>query len=334
MKFPFNLLIIVALPVLFSCTGQGSKVSAGADTAVSVTVPDFNADSAYSYVAAQTAMGPRVPGSAAHAQCRTWLVEKLNAHGADTVTVQHGRMTDASGKLLDIYNIMGRFNPAATERVLLLAHYDTRPWADEDADAANHSRPIDGANDGASGVGALLEVARLLGQQKPGIGVDILFVDAEDSGISSQSEESADQALTDLTWCLGTQYFVDHLPYPAGSLPKAAILLDMVGGRNAVFKHEYFGYSQAPLLAAEVWQTAKEAGYSQRFAGELGGAVNDDHIHLLGAGIPTIDIIEIGHPETGTFNPTWHTMQDNLDNIDPETLKAVGQTVTNFVYKQ
>lgn len=332
---PYIVLAAVAL-ALGSCSARsGESPAEGAAEAADkqIAVPLFDADSAYSYVQTQVAMGPRVPSSAANRRCREWLVDRLDAFGADTVWVQNGAMPDMRGNTVRLANVFGRFNAGAKKRILLLAHYDTRPWADNDADAANHAKAIDGANDGASGVGVILELARNFKDALPeNVGVDVLFTDAEDSGISAESTDPAQAAAADLSWCLGAQYFAANLPYSPTGLPRAAILLDMVGARDAVFRHEYFGMSSAPQLARLVWQAAAKAGHGGRFADETGGAVNDDHLPLIQAGIPAIDIIEIGHPETQSFHPSWHTMNDNMDIIDSSTLKAVGETVANFIY--
>lgn len=318
-----------ALAAAMACGACGNGQNAAAatpDTTVQAAAADdgFNADSAYAVLAAQVAFGPRVPGSDAHARCRDWLVAKLAQAGADTVFVQHGTATGAGGKTVPVSNIIARFGTDKPRRLMLLAHYDTRPWADNDPDPANRDKPIDGANDGASGVAVILETARLLGQKPAAAGIDILLTDAEDSGISGDNDPGSDR-----TWCLGTQYFVAHMPIPR---PSGAILLDMVGGRDAVFRHEYFGVQAAPQLAALVLASAKATGNAARFEDALGGAVNDDHVPLIGAGIPAIDIIECGNPQTGSFNPTWHTLQDNLSNIDRTTLHAVGRTLVHAVH--
>ena len=319
------------------CSGKGTSTAGQSDTAATTTavnVPDFNADSAYAYVAMQTEGGPRVPGTPGHARVADKLAGALKAAGADTVIEQRATVTQVDGSSMPVRNIMGRFGADKKDRILLLAHYDTRPWADEDSDSANHSKPIDGANDGASGVGVLLEIGRQRGQSAPNAGVDILFTDSEDSGIDAPEGSSADVIRQyDLSWCLGTQYFVRNLPYTSANIPRGAILLDMVGGKDAVMRREYFSVQAAPQLVSRIWKKGQELGYGTTFNDEMGGAVNDDHIHLIGVGIPTVDIIEIGHPQTGSFNPTWHTMADNIGNIDKNTLKAVGQTVLAVVYE-
>jgi Zn-dependent M28 family amino/carboxypeptidase len=273
------------------------------------------------YVARQVAFGPRTPRSEGHAACGAWLVAELRRHGADTVVEQTAELDDFGPML----NIMARFNLKASKRILLLAHWDTRPWADEDPDPANHAKPIDGANDGGSGVAVLLELARQLGAKSPTVGVDILLVDAEDSGNSGDDD----------SWARGTQYWVERMPYGASEpMPAYAILLDMVGGRNAVFPREQFSNANAPQVVNRCWKVAEQLGYASTFSNKLGGAINDDHLPLLKAGIPAIDIIESAHPETGSFNPVWHTMSDNLDNVDATTMGIVGQVLAQLIYSE
>lgn len=286
---------------------------------------EFNSDSAYSHIAKQVAFGPRVPGTAPHAACADYIISQLD--GADTILIQKCQAKNFKGENLALTNIMGRFNLQAQKRILLAAHWDTRPWADNDGDKSNHSTPIDGANDGGSGVGVLLELARLFSEKMPSVGVDLLFVDGEDSGDSSGLLENNDD-----TWCLGSQYWSNHTPYSPDNRPAYGILLDMVGGRNAKFYREYTSELAASGINSKVWAIANASGYGDRFINTVRGAVNDDHIHLNKAGIPTIDIIECGNSSTGSFPPTWHTLQDNIDNIDRATLKAVGQTVANTIY--
>lgn len=324
MKLIANVMLVAAMLAAVSC-GSGAASASSADTVEQeVNVPAFDADAAFADVRTQVEFGPRVPGTVAHGRCAEWLDSTLRAAGADTVIVQTATVSDRRGGSMPVRNIIGRFNVDAAKRILLLAHYDTRPWADEDPDAANHNKPIDGANDGASGVAVLTQMARCFAKNPlpSHLGVDLLFADSEDSG-----SEGVDES-----WCIGTQYFVQHLPYRPGKMPKAAVLLDMVGGKDAVFPREYFSSTRASALTERLWKTAAEAGYGSRFANNVGGAVNDDHIPLLDAGIPAVDIIEIGHPATNSFNPTWHTMADNIDNIDPATLAVVGNVVVRFVY--
>lgn len=319
-------LAAVATLATCGCSRPAEKVAQGASrTAV---LGSFSADSAYKYIGEQVAIGPRVPGTAEHDSCSNYIIRKLLEFGADTMLVQRGTVTAFDGTRLPLTNIVAGYNPEARTRVLLAAHYDTRPWADRDPNPANHTRPIPGANDGASGVGVLLEIARNLQMRRPDVGIDLAFIDCEDYGNNDTSE-------VDDGWCLGSKYWMAHrAPYYAENRPRYGILLDMVGGRDARFHYEYFSQLNAQTPTVKVWSEAEALGYADVFVRTLGGAVNDDHIVLTNAGIPTTDIIECSNAITGTFPPTWHTMADNMDNIDPETLKAVGQTVLNVVYKE
>lgn len=294
---------------------QGKATTGQADSTAVPETPrvEFSADSAYAYVARQVAFGPRVPNTAAHKAAGQWLASELRRHGAG-VTEQHARLRAYDGTELEALNILGRYNPTAQQRTLLVAHWDCRPWADQDPDPAKRKQPVDGANDGASGTGVLLEIARQLNRQAPAQGVDILFVDAEDWGAENNEE----------SWALGARHFVSHMP--EGYRPDQVILLDMVGGRGAVFSREYFSEQSAPALAERVWATAAALGHGRMFVNRMGSAVTDDHVQFIEAGIPAIDIIEY-NPRNGGFNPTWHTTSDTMDNIDPATLAAVGETV-------
>lgn len=308
---------------LTACNAGKSGASAADSTATAEAAEtpamEFSQDSAFAYVKRQVDFGPRVPNTEAHRLAGEWLSSELRRHGAK-VTDQFADLRAFDGTVLKARNIFGQFNPEAESRLLLLAHWDTRPWADEDPDPANHTKANDGANDGASGVGLLLELARQFNLKNPGKGIDILFVDAEDWG-ATEVEDS---------WALGAEYFVKNPPVE-DYRPASAILVDMVGGKGAVFPREYFSQNAAPNINDAIWASAAAAGYGDYFPNRIGSAVTDDHIKLINGGIPAIDIIEF-HEDNG-FNPTWHTMADNLDNIDPATLKAVGQTVLNYIYK-
>ena len=291
---------------------------------------EFNADSAYNHIARQVAFGPRVPGTQGHSDCRDYIIECLKAAKADSIIVQNGTVKAFDGTTLPISNIIAGYNISTPRRILLIAHWDTRPWADKEDKAEERHQPIDGANDGASGVGVLLEIARNLAKKAPNVGVDLLFVDAEDYGDNSGFGDNEN------TWCLGTQYWVNNgmIPYHNDNLPVYGILLDMVGGRNARFHYEYFSQENAPTPTVKVFGEAARLGHGDKFIRTIGGAVTDDHIFITQAGIPTTDIIETLNVETSSFPPTWHTLDDNLDNIDKGTLKAVGETVLNVVYKE
>ncbi len=308
--------IITSALILGACGSHKAASEAPATlTADEIAEVKFDADSAYSYVERQVAFGPRVPNTEAHRLCGDWLVSELQRHGAQ-VTEQKAQLKAFDGTILNARNIFGQINPEAKNRTLLLAHWDCRPWADADPDPAKHKTPVDGANDGASGVGVILEIARQLNLAKSDLGVDFLFVDAEDWGTDGD----------DASWALGTRYFMENLPV-TDYTPKEAILLDMVGGKDARFYREYFSQQAAPDVASRVWSAATALGYGDMFINRMGGAVMDDHVQLIVHGLPAIDIVEY-NPEDGSgFNSRWHTTADNMEGIDAATLGAVGKTV-------
>ncbi|MCL6523676.1 MAG: M28 family peptidase [Thermoflavifilum sp.] len=287
-----------------------------------IAVPDFQADSAYNYVARQVAFGPRIPGTSAHKACGDWLVGLLKGW-ADTVYVQRTMVTAWNHQQLPCENIIASFQPAAKERLLLLAHWDTRPWADQDPNPANRKKPFEGADDGASGVAVLLETARQLSLRKPDIGIDLLFTDVEDYGNDSVPH----------SFCLGTQYWARH-PHVPGYTADYGILLDMVGGRNAQFYREGQSQQFAGPQQDLFWNLANALGYSDYFRyDQIQVTIEDDHQYVSQlAHIPCFDVIHLRNNPKNPFPPYWHTLQDNLQNIDPHTLKAVGQTLLQLVY--
>lgn len=308
---------------------QGSTTTTTPQTTVVTSkAPTFEADSAYTYVANQVAFGPRVPNSKAHKQCGDYLAAELTRFGAQ-LYVQEANLKAYDGTLLEARNLIGSYNPELSKRVLLFAHWDSRPYSDHDPDPANLRKPLDGADDGASGVGVLLEIARQLGQQAPNIGVDILFCDAEDYG----TPEFVDDYQPD-TWCLGSQFWAKN-PHVKNYKAEFGILLDMVGGKGATFFREFQSMRSAAPIVQMVWSKARDLGYGKFFINADGGAITDDHQYVIsGRGIPSIDIINYD-PDTETgFASYWHTQKDNMDNIDRETLKAVGQTVLEVIYNQ
>lgn len=292
----------------------------------SSTAPDFNADSAYAYVKKQVDFGPRVPATKAHFQCADYLIAELKKL-SDTVIVQKANIKVFDGKAFQIRNIMGMFNPELKERILLCAHWDTRPWADQDVE--RQKEPIQGANDGASGVGVLLEIARQLHTARPDIGIDILFLDLEDYGQPSDSKFPHKED----TYALGTQYWAKNIPIPDYH-PKYGILLDMVGAPQATFGKEEYSRQYAPSVVNKVWATAARIGYGNYFINKETGAITDDHYYINEiAGIPTIDIIH-HDPLTRTgFGSYWHTHNDTMEAIDKKTLKAVGQTLLEVIFE-
>ena len=311
--------IWVAAVALMACSagsGAGTQRADAPQQRAASAADSFSADTAYALVVAQTAMGPRTPGSEGNARCAEWMAARLRAAGADTVEMQRGTMQRWDGRELPVCNVLASFNSAAPRRVLLVAHYDTRPWADNDLDPANHTKPVPGANDGASGVGVLLEVARVLSLKGTDAGVDILFVDSEDYGTEGD----------DGSWALGARHFVQNPP--AGYVPARVILLDMVGGRGTSFRREMFSSMYAPVLLDDVWEAADAAGHSDIFTSLEGGAITDDHVEFIKAGIPAIDIIAL--TDAG-FPDTWHTINDNLEHIDSDILAAAGRTVLYYL---
>lgn len=305
-----------------ACGSSGSTSSIspqdGQDTAATATVPgygQYDGGSALELCRQQCEFGPRVPGTTAHARCAEWLLTTLQA-SCDTVILQTGTVQTATEGKIGIKNIIGVINPEASQRLLLLAHWDTRPWADNDPDEANHTKPVMGANDGASGVGVLLQLAKQLKQAGTSLGVDILLVDAEDMGVDDNEE----------SWALGTQYWAQH-PHVEGYKPLFGILLDMVGSSDATFTREYYSTQYAGGFVDLVWKNA--AG--SHFINAQGGAVTDDHIFVNRAGIPCIDIIDMRSNSDTGFCPEWHTVNDTMDAIDPATLGEVGQTLLNVI---
>lgn len=289
-----------------------------------ISVPEFDAAETYKLIEKQVGFGPRVPGTQAQKECADWLEQYLNQY-CDTVYRQNVKVTAGDGKELPCFNVIGVIRPEAKNRVLLLAHWDTRPWADQDKN--NPEAPILGADDGGSGTAVLLMIANII-QEHPlpeTWGVDILLTDVEDYGKSAWGDDS---------YALGTQYWAKH-PHVPGYHARAGILLDMVGARNARFPLEGYSSQHAPHVQKEVWQAAAQAGYSSYFVYENGGQITDDHVPVNEIlKIPTIDIINLPAGSTTGFGSYWHTHQDNMENIDQRTLKAVGQTVLQYLYSR
>lgn len=299
-----------------------------------VQVPVFNADSAFAFVKAQTDFGPRVPLSSAHEACCEWLVSKLSEY-ADTVMVQPFRTRLYTNQGIDGKNIIASFNPTVAKRIVLCSHWDSRPFADHDPDEANWNQPINGANDGASGVGVLMECARCFHHQplSDKIGVDIVFFDLEDYG---PRQDQAEQYYDDRRnyWALGSQFWSAQ-PHVPGYKANYGILLDMVGASEPNFMKEYYSQGYAAWLSNKVWHVAQDLGYRQYFVNELGDVISDDHLPMNEiAGIPTIDIIDL-RPESSnlSFPEQWHTLEDNIDHIDKMTLGMVGDVLLHFVYE-
>jgi len=299
-----------------------------------IIVPAFNGDSAYYFVKRQCDFGPRVPGSMAHQQCADWFVTMLNDY-SDTVFVQDFKSRLYDGKAVDGKNIIASFNPNAKKRVIVAAHWDSRPYADNDPDEANWKKPIDGANDGASGCGIMMEMARVMKTHRiaNNIGIDLIFFDLEDYGAPKWADESLHN---DLSWGLGSQYW-SKKPHISGYSAYYGILLDMVGAANPRFPKEYYSQMNSDWVLNKVWRIARNMGYDEHFINEIGDPINDDHIYMMHyAGIPTIDIIHLVGDEnrTSCFYPYWHTVNDNINQIDVKTLQMVGNVVMQVVYNE
>lgn len=317
-------LYIVAIGLLLSACGAKQT------TVQTASAADFCADSAYRYVADQVDFGARVPGTMAHYDCAKYLEQQLRHFGLQ-VSIQQGQMPDYEGKMQPIYNIMGSYLPGQRNRILLCAHYDSRPWADQEEDYDKRHQPVLGANDGASGVGVLLEIARQLSLQQPDKGVDIVFFDAEDMGTPEfyTGKERED------TWCLGSQLWAQRLKAEKATKQyQYGVLLDMVGDPDAVFPKEYYSMQYAADYVEHLWRTAQQLGYTQYFRSANAYPVTDDHYYVNTiAGVPCVDIIHYNQQSYTGFAPYWHTLGDDMRNISKTTLEAVGKTVLTAIIK-
>ena len=354
---PFYLFTIL----LFLAGCGTTKESQTQQAAVNI---EFSADSAYAFCAAQCNFGPRTMNSEAHEQCAQWIQQKFQQYGYD-VQLQKADLRGYDGTILKSTNIIATApdgttpaasnsattpdasnpattpdasNPATTPdaspsgRILICAHWDSRPWADNDPDSTNWRKPVMAANDGASGVAVMLELARLLQQHDSArIAVDFICFDAEDWGIPQWVDDvDAD------SWALGAQYWAANPHHSSSTTYNYAILLDMVGGQGAKFYREQLSMHYARSIVEKVWQAADAAGYGSFFPHKDGGGVTDDHLPVNEkAHIPCIDIIS-HYPdcEQSSFGPTWHTINDDMDHLDRNTLQAVGQTLVQLIFTE
>lgn len=316
----------IALALLLASCQGGEKptIDTPIDSEVQVSTPKvfpaFLEDSAYYFIETQVKLGPRYPGSKGHYSNYLFLRSQLLAL-CDTVYIQNTTGTTFDNKTIPIYNLIGSFNPQAEKRILLCAHWDTRPFADQDDSASD--KPILGANDGASGVGVLLEIARILkSNPKENLGIDIVFFDAEDWG-KGEVENS---------FCLGSQYWAQNTHVP-NYQPQYGILLDMVGGHDATFGYESYSLEFAPDIVSTIWNAASDLGYSSTFTNFRRGYVIDDHFYVHKyTNIPMVDIIQYDK-ETG-FGSYWHTHDDNMSSVSKKTLKIVGETLIKVIYSE
>ena len=293
--------------------------------------PTFMADSAFLFCQKQCDFGPRSMNSEAHEQCGEWIASKFRAYGM-TVTEQRASLKGYDGTSLKATNIIASYLPAQTDRILLSAHWDSRPWADNDPDEANWKKPVMAANDGASGVAVMLEIARLLAGDSLKLGVDFVCFDAEDWGIPQWSEAEDPGN----TWALGSQHWAANCPKQQAKNYRFGILFDMVGGQGAQFYQEQVSLYYARNVVDKVWRAAQVVGFGSFFPMNEGVGITDDHVPVnKTAKIPCIDISPY-YPDCqqSSFGPTWHTVNDDMDHIDKNTLQAVGQTVVQVLFSE
>jgi Zn-dependent M28 family amino/carboxypeptidase len=317
--------IIGFLLVILSCK-QTQKMQ---EPAQNVNIPVFNADSAYRYTENQLAFGPRVLNTSAHEACGNYLAGELRRFGAEVIE-QETDLPLADNTLVSIKNIIGSFAPEKKNRILLFAHWDTRPYADHDPDPENWNKPIDGANDGAGACAALLEIARQIAPNLPEIGIDIIFFDAEDWGKPHFPTKNTHHG----NWCMGSEYWSKN-PHVPNYTARFGILLDMVSAPGAQFFKEYYSMQYASHVIQKVWEAAKATGYDGYFINRNSGGIQDDHVPVIqNRKIPCIDIIQCDPNSDSSFAGYWHTLDDNIKNVSKETLQAVGQTVLYVLYKE
>lgn len=322
----YKVVFICCLLFLFGCNLKKRNQILVLETKNQEQVQNvFNADSAYAFIGQQVAFGPRVPNTEAHKKCGLFLTEKMKQF-CDTVYIQDIQLKAYNNEMLQAKNIIGVFNPEKKRRILLFAHWDSRPYSDQDMDIRNYNKPIDGADDGASGVGVLLEIARQIKLKGINIGLDIIFFDAEDYGVPTFVESK----LVD-TYCLGSQHW-SQSPHIINYKAEFGILLDMVGSKNAKFYQELYSIQNARNIVDLVWNTAKNKGFEKFFINENIGAITDDHLYVMkGRNIPCIDIINCDLTTPHGFGFYWHSQQDNMNNISHETLNVVGQVIMEVI---
>ncbi|MEN9444278.1 MAG: hypothetical protein RIS47_1168 [Bacteroidota bacterium] len=323
------ILVLWVVAVFMACNTNGPQNTNAIDTTTltKTVVPSFNQDSALSYVKSQLDFGPRVPSTPGHEACGDYIVARLKAFNAQVVE-QKAPITTFDGKTHTLRNIIGSYKAENSQRVLLMAHWDTRPFADNSPDSIR-MKPIPGANDGASGVAVLLEIARAISQQAPNVGVDIVFFDLEDYGAPRWSTNQAVE-----TWCLGSQYWAKK-PHVERYTARFGVLVDMVGAPGATFTREALSMHFAESTVNKVWTAAGELGYGNYFSYDKTPQIIDDHMFVNQiANIPSIDIIHHDETSENYFGSYWHTHDDNFAAVDAATLRAVGQTLLKVIYNE
>lgn len=327
LAFPFFIGILFIQSCREKVKEQDTPTTTPKTNTVAVEVPKFNSTNAYKSIEKQVSFGPRVPGTKAWQECGAYIVSELKKY-TPVVLEQKASVSNYENKKLPVHNIIAQFQPEQKKRILLAAHWDSRPWADYDDE--NKDKPILAADDGGSGVAVLLELARLFAEKNPGVGVDLLFIDTEETGPPDYLDIPSETN----HWCLGSQYWSRN-KIPAGYQADMGILLDMVGGKGNTFTMEATSMTFAPQIMQKVWDTASKLGYSTFFLYEKTSPITDDHLFINQiANIPMIDIINYRINQDPIFGKRWHTHDDNMEGIDSLTLKAVGTTVATFVYEQ
>ena len=281
--------------------------------------PDFDEDHAFEYLVAQCDFGPRNPGSEGYYACLDFIINELD-QSADDIILQDFRYREQRyRKRYDLQNIIARFNPDASFQTIISAHWDTRPWADSEDNRRDRNQPIIGANDGASGVAVLLELAKIMGETPPPIGVNLVFFDGEDLGVPGENE----------TYCQGSRYFAKNLPIPR---PNEAINLDMIGDKQLHIPVEKYSLEYNPNLVRYLWGRADDMGLDA-FDITPQYAIYDDHVPLHEiAGIPAIDLIDFKYPNP--YANFWHTMNDVPENCSAESLEQVGKLMVDYIYNR
>lgn len=314
---------------LTSCGGRTQR-SDRPDTIPMVPCPEFVAENALATIEAQCQMGPRVPGTAAWKACGDSIVAWFSALGL-TVTEQVTTVNLYDGKEVPCRNITASLNPENHDRVLLCAHWDSRPWADNDDKESNHKTPVPAANDGASGVAVMLELARILSAADSiETGIDFVCFDVEDAGRPQWDNETDDEG--DTGWCLGSKVWADEA-FAQGYQARFGLLFDMVGGRGSTFSREGYSLHFAQPVVDMLWHIAHQIGYGHYFPLTEGGYITDDHVNVNQiARVPCVDIVPYHKDGPSSFGPTWHTLSDTPENIDPNVLEAVGQSVLQLLY--
>ncbi len=325
------LFVCVAFVLLAGCnggSGKGSKATVSSIDYAKVETPTFDADSAYAFVAAQVACGHRTPGSEGQRRCADYLAQQMR-RWCDTVIVQDFPAvlwdgTEVRGKNI-IATVNAREGAPEIGRVLLAAHWDSRMWADHDPDKANHHKPFDGANDGASGVGVLMEMARAISSCPLSVAVDFVFFDVEDQGTPDWAEDHVEDS-----WCKGSQYWSrnPHVPFYKAIY---GVLLDMVGTQEPRYTKEQISRNYASGILNKIWNVAESIGYGKMFVNRDTDPILDDHYYVNRmASIPMIDIVQ--NSPGCSFFKHWHTMGDNMEHVDRNSLKATGMVLLKTLY--